>query len=175
MAGNTPAGAVRNYLDPLRLAVSCVTRSVIQVGGGYQARTEPHILALGAIEPVRVRAAAPMCITIAEQYNILQHADRGVWEVATAGYWYYLYEDADAARELIAYHWHPGGRYSYPHVHPGHRMREALGRKPALHLPTGLITMNDFLRMLIEEFDVRPLRSDWDDLIPRSQADAGRQ
>ena len=29
------------------------------------------------------------------------------------------------------------------------------------HLPTGLVGLNDFLRLLITEFEVRPLRKDW--------------
>jgi hypothetical protein len=32
-----------------------------------------------------------------------------------------------------------------------------------VHLPTGLVSLQAFVRMLIAEFGVRPLRADWQD------------
>ena len=104
---------------------------MLQVGGGYRAREEPQVLALGAVEPVRVRGTGPTFITITQHYIIQRDDESGFWKVAIAAYWYYLYEDATAAREVVAYRWHPGGRYSAPHLHPGEGMREGMGRRPA--------------------------------------------
>jgi hypothetical protein len=77
--------------------------------------------------------------------------------------------------EIVAYHWHPAGVSSvrHPHLHLSSQIRPIdLGRNQAslpladMHLATGVVPLAHFVRMLIEEFDVEPLREDWDAVLP---------
>ena len=72
----------------------------------------------------------------------------------------YSVDHADA-RELFAYHWHPTGHshVTRPHLHISGRTEPAeLGNA---HFPTGPVTLADVVRLLIQDFDVRPRRADW--------------
>jgi hypothetical protein len=74
-------------------------------------------------------------------------------------------------RELLVYHWQPGPEHSgpgYPHLHVSASLNaqaDALTRRSIdldkLHLPTGIVTLPAFVRMLITEFQIRPLRQEW--------------
>lgn len=92
------------------------------------------------------------------------------WQVAIRSY-EYRFLDHDE-RELLVYHWQPGPGYAgpdFPHLHVSaalsaqvdarNRRTIALDKR---HLPTGLVTIQAFVKMLIEEFQVRPLRPDWE-------------
>ena len=73
-------------------------------------------------------------------------------------------------REILAYHWHPESvsPIDYPHMHLTSRVSvidaPGIGRPIALgdtHISTGVVALAHVARMLIEEFDVEPLRADW--------------
>ena len=53
MAGRTPPEAVQNFLDPLQKSLSCLTRTVVNVRGGYYA-PGPQALVLGDSSPTRL-------------------------------------------------------------------------------------------------------------------------
>jgi hypothetical protein len=77
-------------------------------------------------------------------------------------------------REIIAFHWHPTGlsNVSDPHLHLSSRLNPIeMGRNQepldlaGMHIPTGFVTLEDVVRLLITEFGVTPHRDDWDDLL----------
>lgn len=94
----------------------------------------------------------------------------GPWQANVVGYMYTL-QDRDG-REIVSYHWHPGQQspVTYPHLHIG---VAAVGEGatvtrrdlPAIHFPTRLITPQDIIRLDISQFDVRPLRDDWEQVL----------
>jgi hypothetical protein len=73
--------------------------------------------------------------------------------------------------ELLVYHKHLSrgtDDWRHPHVHVSAALRPALpnGDRAVLpldklHLVTGSVPLAAFVRMLIEEFGVRPLADDW--------------
>jgi hypothetical protein len=94
-------------------------------------------------------------------------------------YKYYL-SDTDE-REILAYHWHPSGesRVVDPHMHLSNRLNPIeMGRNQDplrladLHLLTGFVTLEDVVRLLIEEFGVRPRLAEWDALLRANRATA---
>jgi hypothetical protein len=102
-------------------------------------------------------------------YDVLSDQDstRSYWVQATS-YRYQLLDGEE--REILAYHWHPVGLSSitYPHVHLSGRLAPldtGRGAEPValggMHLPTGLVTLADIVRLLITEFGVEPRRDDW--------------
>ena len=80
--------------------------------------------------------------------------------------YYYSVHDAEE-REVLLYHFHPRGSSSImtPHLHlgPGAQVERIEIRDT--HLPTGIVSLNAVLRVLIEEMGVRPLRSDWESIL----------
>ncbi len=77
-------------------------------------------------------------------------------------YIYHLY--TPDGMDFLAYHWHPEvvGRED-PHLHVYVETPKVdLRRK---HLPTGYISPTTFVRLLIEEFEVEPIRPDWQTIL----------
>jgi hypothetical protein len=76
--------------------------------------------------------------------------------------------------EIVAFHWHPVGlsNVTDPHLHLSSRLNPIeLGRNRAplsladMHIPTGFVTLEDVVRILITEFGITPRRDDWDALL----------
>ena len=178
MIDRRPSTAVNAYVERLQRAASCITDAVIVVGrGGYQPADAPHELTLGAGVPVRLAGTGRIALAVGQKYRIVRASgDRGPWQVEIAAY-YYALDDADG-REILAYHWHPRvQKVPFPHLHISHGAvsRELLDRaqlslshnslRPDLagaHLPTRQITLDEVLRLAIEQFGVEPRRDDWD-------------
>jgi hypothetical protein len=105
-------------------------------------------------------------LSVQQQYQLVEANDpeRGPWKVATRAY---RYELADSqGRELAGWHWHPGGSspWRQPHLHV------AGGRFGECHLPTGRVSLEEVLRLLLAELDVRPLRDDWPAVLDEVEA-----
>jgi len=71
-------------------------------------------------------------------------------------------------REIVNAHWNPRNPESrpFPHLHIGASVLDV--EHPhfrdgfaSLHIPTGLITVEDIVRFLIEELQVRSSHQDW--------------
>ena len=172
MAGRTPAEAVQNFLGPLQQAISCVTKTVLNVSGGYSPREdgEPHTLVLGDGSPDRLGSNPPLFLTVALHYHIVEASGkRGPWKVSIAAYWYSL--DDEQGQEILAFHWHPRGRSSVtsPHLHIGPGAGVQYPRLRGAHIPTGRVALEDVLRLAIRELGVEPLRRDWADVLDRTQ------
>ena len=90
---------------------------------------------------------------------------------------HYQYRVLDiSGQELVIYDWHPAGvsPIRTPHIHvpaagsvilaqrPGSPLAGAKTHLGAMHLSTGQISLAEFVRMLITEFHVDPIRRDWE-------------
>ncbi len=95
------------------------------------------------------------------------HASDG-WQIKVQMYQYSLLDRNH--RELLVYHWQPkSAGPDYPHLHVSAsvdaqfdaitRHRIDLDKR---HSATGQVTLKAFIRMLITEFQIKPLRSDWE-------------
>jgi hypothetical protein len=108
MAGRTPAEAVNNFLAPLQRALSCVTREVLSVGGGYHVSDTPHVL-LFQNNPVMLGHDRRFALKLIQQYRIIEgEAERGPWKVATVAYYSTLETPettASPSQEILGYHW----------------------------------------------------------------------
>ncbi len=170
MAGRTPSEAVNSFLDPLGKALSCVTDSVLQVGGGYHPSASPHALTVGDGMPVPLDSASGIALVMRHSYRIVKAKGmRGPWKVSTAGYIYEL-ETRDGER-LLAYHWHPEttpGR-AFPHMHLGEALQVTPSSLERAHLPTGRISFEEVALVAIECFDVKPQRADWQEVLAETR------
>ena len=163
MRGRTSAEAVNSYRQGVQSLLSCVTNSVVDVAGGYHPAPRPHSLLLNNGQIAWLRGTARFGFQLQQNYLIEAPEARGdLWAVRIVAYSYTLSDSEQ--REILSYHWHPLGnsRISRPHLH---LEQGALVSRPDIrdsHLPTGPLSINDFLRFLIEELSVEPDRLDWE-------------
>lgn len=120
-------------------------------------------MSLGGEHPVRLRGVRDVYLTVSEECETVPpRAGERTWRLKVRSYWYYLYADVTRTQEILAYHWHPDAVIKHAHLHPGPAMMRGLDWVRTLHLPTGEVAIGDFIAMLITDFGVRPLRSDWE-------------
>jgi hypothetical protein len=106
--------------------------------------------------------------SLVQRFYLIRSEELGNdWKVSTR-YYQYTVETEDA-EEIIGYHWHPQSvsPINYPHMHLGAGAR--IGRKELdsakAHLPTGRVAIEDVIHLLIEVFDVEPLKKNWKQLV----------
>jgi hypothetical protein len=158
LAGRTPHEALDSYLTPLRQAVSCLTRAYLNHSGTAPERT--HALVLES----NLRGEdARWSMSVGQTYALVETDDpeRGPWKVSTRAYSYTL-DDAEG-REVLAYQWHPDGPspMKRPHMHFGAGAGIEQAPISGIHFPTNRVSIEDFLWLLLEEFDIQPSRADW--------------
>jgi hypothetical protein len=174
MAGRTPAEAVNNFLAPLQRALSCVTREVLSVGGGYHVSDTPHVL-LFQNNPVMLGHDRRFALKLIQQYRIIEgEAERGPWKVSTVAYYYTLETPettASPSQEVLGYHWHPHERntVTYPHLHLYQGAGTLQHNLIKAHLPTARVAIEDVVRCVITQLGVVPLRDDWEAILAETQ------
>jgi hypothetical protein len=164
MPGRTPAQARERFLGPLRRSLSCITNAQIIVSplrdpGGLQALTLSQ-------DPLRLRSGQGVDyqLRLRQQFHLVREGRD--WRVTTDAYQYRL--DDGTGQEMASWHWHPNTGNPHPHLHvPG---GPAGGRT---HLPTGRVSIESVLRVLLTDLAVQPTRdhvNDFLDVLDASEA-----
>lgn len=181
MPGRTPHAAIEAFLEPLRAASSCVTRSQ-WVCSPTKGRVigDIHSVILNKGEPVsfkipggRIALEASIKFTVIER----EVDDRGQpvgpsgrYKVSTRGYMYSVSSTDDT--EQIAWHWHPGGAsdVEFPHCHIGTAALspDALIKRKD-HIRTGRMSFESVLYNLLQ-WGVTPLNLNYDEILVSNQA-----
>jgi hypothetical protein len=73
---------------------------------------------------------------------------------------------------MFAYHRHPNERspMTYPHIHLYQGAQVSRNGVGKAHFPTGRIALEDVLRLVITQFNVIPLRNDWEAVLDTTQS-----
>jgi hypothetical protein len=169
LAGRTPSEAARKFREPIQQALSCISERVISIadeGGRY-------VLTLASGEPARLKGNAGLFLSVTIRYRVVAgKGDAGPWKVSVTAYIYELSELSHDGKSqvVLGYHWHPGvGSVATPHLHLGPEVATAhLDRKK--HLPTGRVSLEQVIRVAIEELGVISLRPGWRRILDRTQA-----
>jgi hypothetical protein len=78
----------------------------------------------------------------------------------------------DDMTEVILFHWHPDGKSTQqaPHLHVGSsQLTPASVVSRRTHVPTGRVALEAVLELLIRDFGVVPLRTDWEVSLTKSR------
>ena len=164
--GRNPAEAVSNYRHSVQRVVSCVTTSVVDVAGGYYPSPVPHRLTMNNGFPVALDGPSRFRLELQQYYRIVETGRPDAsWMVDIVGFYYTIYDSGQ--REVLLYHWHPHGNspVETPHLHLEQGAEVGRAEVRDAHLPTGDVSLNAILRVLIEEMGVRPRRSDWESIL----------
>ena len=116
--------------------------------------------------PVALGGPSQLRFRLQQNYRIIESEPSGtLWRVEVVDYDYTLYDVEE--REVLLYHWHPVGNSSVetPHLHLKQGAQVGRAEVRDAHLPTGDVSLNAILRVLIEEMGVRPRRSDWESIL----------
>jgi hypothetical protein len=149
---------------------------------------EPNVLyaiAFGrAAEPVPLRAKAEgssgLLLDLRHQYAIVPDEEDGSppsWRVSTRAYEYRILDSQSA--ELLVYHWQPTSIArgpEYPHLHVSATLsvkttfytRQDFSLE-ARHLPTGRVSLEAVIRLLIAEFGVAYRHRNWMSWLNRTE------
>ena len=164
--GRNPAEAVGDYRHCIQRMVSCVTNSVVDVAGGYHPSEFPHRLTMNGGLPVPLGGPSRFMFGLQQNYRIIESGPLGApWRVNVVGYDYIIYDREQ--REVLLYHWHPRGNSPVviPHLHLEQGAGVIRDEVRDAHLPTGDVSLNAILRVLIEEMGVNSRRSDWESIL----------
>ena len=167
MQYRSPAEAVRALSDTLQLALSCVTRDVLVRGSRHSPADIPHVVFLPR-RPVPLSGRLPLALEVSHAYVVdAAPTAPGAWSVRTLAYRYQLL--LRDGPELLAYHWHPEhpNPIRFPHLHLSAGAQVQFSALARAHLPTGLVQLNEVLRLAIADLGIRPLRADWSDILSR--------
>lgn len=154
MPGRSPQAAREAFLEPLRRALSCVTTAQIYVSGG-KSPGDLQALALSE-DPLRLNSVRIGVIQfkLGHQFRVIQEG-RKEWRVTTAGYAYHILDEV--GKELIGWHWHPATS-AHPHLHVP---AGPIDRR--VHVPTGRVSIESVLRLLLTDLEVPPAAAHADD------------
>ena len=155
---------IANYITNLQKRVSCVTSSVINAEI-YQPAPAPHSLTINDGEPVLLSGPSGLQLALRQYFVAVDSVQSSTWQIEVSSYFYELL-DSDG-REVLAYHWHPRGNspVATPHLHLEQGAQVGRPEVRDAHLPTGDVSLNAILRVLIEEMGVQPRRPDWDSIL----------
>ncbi len=155
MVGKASTNTVDDYIRSIRLLLSCVT-PYVAVPITYDSHSY-----------VTINYGNPVALGNASNFSLQYHQNYLFTEtgVETTGYIYIVLDDQ--SRQVLNYHWRPGGRSRIvtPHLHLKQGARVGLPEVRDSHLPTGYVSLSAFLEFLIRDFDVRPLRDDWQSVL----------
>jgi hypothetical protein len=110
-----------------------------------------------------------LSVVVSQHYRLIERpAPVEPWKVSTVAYFYALREAG--GHEIFSYQWHPliTASVTFPHLHIGYGAYVGRDEFHKAHLPTGRVALEDFVRLLIEEFHVPPVRDDWPEVLQQS-------
>lgn len=165
-ASRSRRNAVEAFRQALQQTVACITPETLLV---VQTPRNPDVLT--ATFPFRSRGlvalrddegASRFQCSVEHSFALDPAA-----EIHTTGYAYHLYDGT--GRELLAYHWHPRGAGARPEPHLHVRAMIGHTALARLHLPTGRVSLEAFVRLLITEFGVAPLEEGWQRILDTAE------
>jgi hypothetical protein len=150
-----------------------VSGAYVDVKGGYYASATPFPLTLSDGLPVALGRGTNLAVQVSQQYRVIENPNsRKPWQVRTAAYHYTLRDHREEA-EILSYQWHPNvpDSVTYPHLHLESAAGLSRSEFEQAHLPTGRVIIEDFVRLLIDDFGVPAARDDWEQALEKSRAE----
>jgi hypothetical protein len=181
-----PRDAAASLVEALNAITDCVTaQRLFATPKG----DEPDVLysvKFGRVaQPVPLRAKAGgssgLMLDVLHSFVLIGSEQAGagaIWRAVSTAYEYRILDAREA--ELLVFHWHPGSVARGPdfqHLHVSAALSAQVSativhRLPLdkRHVPTGLVTLADVVRMLIAEFGIAERRRDWPARLARAEA-----
>lgn len=179
MPGRSAKEAIENFVSFMDETLSCVTNSHLSP---YQKSTKLYVVFFRAPVPLVSRNGNRFYLQVTQQCTA-EKCDDGSFKAHTRQYSYVFSDSAQATHHgIVSYHWHPDDfSVRDPHLHL--RITPNLGypeieRKIArAHFPTSRVCLEDFVRLLIDYYDIKPLlhHSTWRRILRKNKEAFGKQ
>lgn len=183
MTGRTPSRAVQNYVDPLAEALLCITQQRLSRPPSRDLTLNTLYEAnLADMDPVDLAGPIPLKFSAGQNYEIVELEEedpQGRYNIRTCGYFYEI-ATADE-RQILSFHWQPDAKparagdqvVTVPHLHVGAAITTGQtvvrpGDFHKVHIPTGRVSLEAMIWLLIEQFNATPLNSNWRSVIART-------
>jgi hypothetical protein len=181
LAARTPEQALKTWVASLCQALQCVAQAEVfgtghAIGQRNGILVVPHIPLAENTVLVRLTTQGPaLRLRIFQDYTVVSGLDDPRHRSFRVQLLQYRYEVTDRdGNELFAYHLHPdsSSHFKGPHFHPSGVVPLALPPDSAgqgfftlaigkAHFPTGQITPQQVIRLLIEDLGVEPRTANW--------------
>lgn len=168
MPGRNPADAYEAFIRPIQEGVSCLGAAKILVTPG--GRNTPDKSHAWTINNGVFKLSGGLEFSAQMHYHYYETGETGDerWRVKTDGY---MYSIRKSGAEHLSYHWHPTVRIDFPHCHMGPAaLTEASMITSKSHIPTGRISFEQVVQLLIRELKVVPARTDWEAVLTNHDA-----
>jgi hypothetical protein len=172
LPGRTPREAVEYFLTPLRETISCVTDAHVGVSrGGHDTLGRFHSLVVNRDHSMKL-PGSQLLLSLRMIYEIIECEDqrRGRYRVSTRAYDYRL--RTLTGDVVVMWHWHPGSRIGWPHLHLGSSQVSLDGvLDHHSHLATGRTSVESIVRSCITEWGAPAKHDDWEERLDRREED----
>lgn len=166
MPGPNPAAAVKAFTKPLQLALSCIGNVHITLSQGALGTVgDTHSWTLNDGTPIALGNG--LLFRAGMKFETLdrgQSERRGRYRIRTREYIYEV--TGPKSQPIISAHWHPlarNSRFADPHWHVGGiTVPKDCVYLDRAHIPSPRVSIEEFIRLMIEELGVTPRSSDWD-------------
>ena len=177
-----PRQAAQQFIQTLGLVTGCVTteRPTVSTRAPFTPGELYTIFFPDSVSLTREDGlASGLLLDISHVFEIVRAAEPRVrWRVSTRMYEYRILDQQET--ELLVWHWQPGDEWfgpDHPHIHVSAtlqaRMRDGEELRAfdldKIHVPTGRVLLEAVVRMLINEFNIRPARANWEAILERSE------
>jgi len=169
MSFRKSADAIADFRATIVRILSCISNAHVQTSY-HDAQSGVSVpLTINRGIPARLTAATPLSLAVILYYVVESAAQ--TWRVRTTAYFYALHDDR---HEILAYHWHPetSPGTAFPHLHLEAGAQIGRVEMQRAHLPTGRITLEDVIEMMIRDFAVTPFVDDWPDILAKTRQTA---
>jgi hypothetical protein len=171
----TPEEAVEKFTGFFSESLSCVTTH-----GLIGKRTKRlQKVTFYPPAPVYTNTGAVLFIAVTHVFTTVPDKADGGYKVSSREYFYKLSDnphESEHDQGTFSYHWHPNGYpIRYPHLHLTitpqlgyHGLELRINRA---HYPTSRVCVEDFVRLLIQGYDIKPTcaKSEWSRILQKNK------
>jgi hypothetical protein len=116
--------------------------------------------------------SCPLYMSVVQTYVVIPSKD-GQYKVKTTSYIYSLLSKCNGEiHEVLEFHWHPKStpKLRWPHLHILGTLNNGEDIHK-VHFPTARFCIEDFIRLLIRDFGVKPrlAHSEWKEILVRNK------
>jgi len=173
VAEKSPEEAIQNFVRSFQDTVGCITERYLFV---YQESRKRYRLFFKVPAQISSRNGSRFYISVAQIFTVEEREDE-TFKIHTREY-SYVFSDSPifSHHGLVSYHWHPDEfALRDPHLHikitPNMGYPEIERKIARAHYPTSRVFLEDFIGLLIQHYDIRPLlhHSAWRRILRRNK------
>jgi hypothetical protein len=158
VSGRSAREAIENFVGSINETLTCVTDSRLSA---YQESARIYKLLFRSPIPIASRSGDRFYISVTQACTV-DEREGGIFRAHMREYSYVFADSPHPTHHgIVSYHWHPNDfALRDPHLHlkltPNLGTPEIERKIARAHFPTSRVCLEDFIRLLIVDYDIRP-------------------